>query len=219
MEQEVCLFCALPMNEEAPIMELFCRHRVHTKCAVVDITLQYIDNNSPTARCPTCQVALEPPEWVQAAEQKAIVMELEYQANRATAKNCVELEETCPLFVEDIKEVITKYKEFKKNKTKFLGYLKKKKNEFDIHTKDSINLIKGHLKEVKTKVKDSEEYKNITKVFGTCKRMGTKLSTRWDITRRDILKHLTTKYKIANMFYWRDDPVYMINKSFRFRFS
>ena len=218
MTHELCLFCTLPMNEEAPIMELFCRHRVHTRCAVVDITLQYIDNNAPTARCPTCQVALEPPEWVQASEEKAAIMEIEYQANRAMAKNCVELEENCPLFVEDIKTFITEYKDFRKKKTKFLGYLKQKKNEFDTHTKDSIKLIKGHLKEVRTKIKDSEEYKNILTPYLRYKRLSSKLSRRWDVTQRDLIKHLSTKYKLPTIYYWRDEPAYMIRKRFRFRF-
>jgi hypothetical protein len=216
MTQEVCPFCTLPMNEEAPIMELYCRHKVHTKCAVVDITYQYINDNAPTARCPTCQISLEPPEWVQLAEDRAVAMEIEYQANRAIAKSCVELEENSPLFVKDIQAFVAQYKEFKKKKSKFLGYLKQKKNEFDTHTKDSIKLIKGHLKDVRTKIKDSEEYKNVLSPYIRYKRQCTRLSTRWDITQRDIIKHLTTKYKLPNIYYWRDEPAYMIRKKFRF---
>jgi hypothetical protein len=206
------------MTAETPIMELSCKHKVHTKCGVINVVVQYISDVSPTAKCPTCKVNVENTEWYQTAEERAANLEIEYQANRTMAKNCVELEENSPLFVQDIQDFVTQYKDFRKKRNKFLGYLSTQKREFDTHTKDSIKLIKSHLKEVKTKIKDSEEYKNVINPYVRYKRKCARLSTRWDITQRDIIKHLTTKYKLPTIYYWRDEPAYMIRKRFRFRF-
>ncbi len=164
----------------------------------------------------SCTVNLLPEDWVTvgiaAAKQYDMMRDQEIQIG----KECKDLEETCPKFLEDVKIFKMIHREGAKTRSVFMKLLQKEKKEFSTITKSAISVLKTNIQHVRSKLSKTQEYKAFYSTIAKQIRMRNKLMTDWNLDHIEVNNYLWQTHKIKSTWArWRYLPKYVLSKAFQ----
>jgi hypothetical protein len=173
-----CTICN-EIKEDAPKMELLCGHSFHTECWIG----RHVGHGLNGIRCGTCNEYIVPDELhvgftnltqVQESDKSNIIKYL-LESDEEFRKTLLDIRKMSSKRSSYVKKLYAKVKDEIKNE------------EMLIH----VSFLKNRLKEIKSELKESEDYKTLNSVDRSCTAKVNKLHRRWGITVYEACRALS----------------------------
>lgn len=217
MADATCQFCQELLSAK-PQCTLACGHQVHTQCyteKVIAITLSDYMHSDPCQH-ESCLERILPDEWVTEGNNMADQYDALHWNETQTGKEGKDLEETCPKFNEDIKKLKSIHRQRVKARSAFMKILNKEKKDFNTITKSAISILRTNIRQVRTKLKETPEYKAFCSKTAKYTRIQNKLLTDWNLSSNDLRMYLLHHHRLNELWArWRYLPKYELSRNFR----